>query len=86
MVFSETQNNVVNLVEGEEFIVRQVISEKHDDNILDKSPHHFPFQLRRQVSVQLLQVQELSRGEMQFPQQQQQQQQLPTRDHIRGVL
>ena len=45
------------------------------------------FQLRRPVSVQLLQVQELSRGEMQLPQQQhQQQQQLPSWGHIRGVL
>ena len=43
------------------------------------------FQLCRPVSVQLLQVQELSRGEMQLPQQQQQQQ-LPSWGHIRGVL
>ena len=43
MVFSDTQTNVVNLVEGEEFIVRQVISDKHEDNILDEASHHLHF-------------------------------------------
>ena len=66
--FSETQKNFVNLVEGEEFIVRKVTHIMTSTiSVRSKLLTLFLFQLRRPVSVQLLQVQELGRGGMQLP-------------------